>query len=199
MIKDFVPLAGLERPGLRRLGHLRRHRLRGGRQRQGSGANACSKKLKEPLSAIKPMKAVFDPEYIRRINGPNVKEARHQDGQGGDADGRHRAIPQDQQQLARLVMIWCGSTEVFHRPGGGAPDAEGFRMRADAERSGHRAQPDLCVRGAEVRRAVRQRRAEPDHRHAGAAGTGARAQSSHLRQGFQDRPDVHEDADRARA
>src|SRR6202163_3007217 len=28
--------------------------------------------LKEPLSQIRPMKAVFDPEYIRRINGPNV-------------------------------------------------------------------------------------------------------------------------------
>ena len=27
MIKDFVPLAGLERSGLRRLGHLRRHGL----------------------------------------------------------------------------------------------------------------------------------------------------------------------------
>ena len=32
-------------------------------------------KLKEPLSAIKPMKAVFDQEYVKRINGPNVKKA----------------------------------------------------------------------------------------------------------------------------
>src|SRR6266850_2131245 len=31
-------------------------------------------KLKDPLHAIKPMKAVFDPEYIKRINGPNVKD-----------------------------------------------------------------------------------------------------------------------------
>jgi hypothetical protein len=30
--------------------------------------------LKEPLSAIKPMKAVFDHEYVKRINGPNVKK-----------------------------------------------------------------------------------------------------------------------------
>ena len=31
-------------------------------------------KLKDPLHAIKPMKAVFDPEYIKRITGPNVKD-----------------------------------------------------------------------------------------------------------------------------
>ncbi len=41
--------------------------------------------LKEPLSAIRPMKAVFDPEYIRRINGPNVKDRGQQDGQSADA------------------------------------------------------------------------------------------------------------------
>jgi myo-inositol-1-phosphate synthase len=29
--------------------------------------------LKEPLSAIEPMKAVFDHEYVKRIDGPNKK------------------------------------------------------------------------------------------------------------------------------
>jgi myo-inositol-1-phosphate synthase len=29
--------------------------------------------LKEPLSAIKPMKAVFDQNYVKRIDGPNKK------------------------------------------------------------------------------------------------------------------------------
>ena len=32
-------------------------------------------RVREPLSAIRPMKAVFDQEYVRRINGPNVKSA----------------------------------------------------------------------------------------------------------------------------
>ncbi len=31
-------------------------------------------KVKQPLDAIKPMKAVFDPDYVRRLNGPNVKD-----------------------------------------------------------------------------------------------------------------------------
>jgi len=71
--------------------------------------------LKEPLSAIRPMKAVFDSEYIRRINGPNVK-------QGGSKMDQAEMLMDDIQQFrktsqaARLVMIWCASTEVFHRP-----------------------------------------------------------------------------------
>ena len=33
--------------------------------------------LKEPLSKIKPMKAVFDKEFIKRIDGPNVKTGKN--------------------------------------------------------------------------------------------------------------------------
>src|SRR5215475_11130551 len=29
--------------------------------------------LKQPLEAIQPMKAVFDPAFVRRLNGPNIK------------------------------------------------------------------------------------------------------------------------------
>jgi myo-inositol-1-phosphate synthase len=71
--------------------------------------------VKEPLSAIRPMKAVFDSDYIRRINGPNVK-------QGGSKMDQAEMLMDDIRQFretsqaARLVMIWCASTEVFHRP-----------------------------------------------------------------------------------
>ncbi|MGH9581925.1 MAG: inositol-3-phosphate synthase, partial [Bryobacteraceae bacterium] len=71
--------------------------------------------LKEPLSAIKPMKAVFDNNYVRRINGPNVKS-------GANKMELAEAVMQDIQDFrkkngcSRLVMIWCGSTEVFHQP-----------------------------------------------------------------------------------
>jgi myo-inositol-1-phosphate synthase len=70
--------------------------------------------VKEPLDAIKPMKAVFDPNYVKRINGPHVKDARN------NMD-KARMLMDDIQRFKtenrcdRLVMIWCGSTEVFHR------------------------------------------------------------------------------------
>jgi myo-inositol-1-phosphate synthase len=71
--------------------------------------------VRQPLEAIKPMKAVFDREYIKRINGPNVKTE-------GTKYDKALALMEDirnfQQtnQVSRTVMIWCGSTEVFHRP-----------------------------------------------------------------------------------
>jgi myo-inositol-1-phosphate synthase len=71
--------------------------------------------LKEPLSAIKPMKAVFDQEYVKRINGPNVK-------QGKNLMEKAQALIDDierfrnENNCSRLVMVWCGSTEVFHKP-----------------------------------------------------------------------------------
>jgi myo-inositol-1-phosphate synthase len=73
-------------------------------------------KVKAPLSAVRPMKAVFDPEYVRRIHGPNVKD------QGSKMD-KAEMLMEDIRQFressgaARLIMIWCGSTEVFHKPG----------------------------------------------------------------------------------
>lgn len=72
-------------------------------------------KLKEPLAAIRPMKAVFEHDYVRRLDGPNVKQ--------GSKMERAEMLVEDienfrtQHGCSRLVMIWCASTEVFHRPG----------------------------------------------------------------------------------
>ncbi|MGH9558028.1 MAG: inositol-3-phosphate synthase [Bryobacteraceae bacterium] len=114
MIKDFVPLAGLN------------DLVFGGWDIYEDTAYeaACNasvlertqlEQLKEPLSAIRPMKAVFDPEYVRRINGPNVKQAASK---MEKAEMLMDDIVQFRKSnnLDRVVMIWCGSTEVFHRP-----------------------------------------------------------------------------------
>jgi myo-inositol-1-phosphate synthase len=71
--------------------------------------------LKEPLSAIRPMRAVFDRNYVKKIDGPNVKS-------GSSKMEQAEALMQDIRDFQRsnncnrLVMIWCGSTEVFHKP-----------------------------------------------------------------------------------
>jgi myo-inositol-1-phosphate synthase len=76
---------------------------------------ALLEKVREPLQAIKPMKAVFDPDYVRRLNGPNLKD------QGSKMD-KAEMLVEDIRQFRessgaqRLIMIWCGSTEVFHKP-----------------------------------------------------------------------------------
>jgi myo-inositol-1-phosphate synthase len=87
--------------------------------------------LKEPLSAIKPMKAVFDPEYVRRIHGPNMKT-------GGTKKDLAEALMQDIRDFkttngcSRLVMIWCGSTEVHHKPAAVHASLEAFEKGLEA-------------------------------------------------------------------
>lgn len=72
-------------------------------------------KLKAPLEAIKPMSAVFDQEFVKRINGPNVK-------QGKDKFELALAVMEDIKNFkaatgaSRVTMIWCGSTETFRKP-----------------------------------------------------------------------------------
>ena len=69
--------------------------------------------LKQPLEAIEPMQAVFDQKFVKRLNGPNIKA-------GGSkmdyAEGVMEDIRQFQKRtkVSRTVMIWCGSTEVYH-------------------------------------------------------------------------------------
>ncbi len=73
-------------------------------------------RVKAPLQAIKPMKAVFDPNFVKKINGPNVMT-------GGSKMDYAEAVMEDIRQFkqrtgaARLTMIWCGSTEVFAEAG----------------------------------------------------------------------------------
>ncbi len=71
--------------------------------------------VKGPLSAIKPMKAVFDQTFVKRLNGPNVKTG------GSKMDYAEMVMDdirgfQERTGVARMAMIWCGSTEVFHQP-----------------------------------------------------------------------------------
>ena len=69
--------------------------------------------IKDELAAIQPMSAVFDKNYVKLIDGPNVK-------QGATLMDKAEMLMEDIRQFkernncSRLVMIWCGSTEVFH-------------------------------------------------------------------------------------
>ncbi len=88
--------------------------------------------LKEPLSAIKPMKAVFDHNYVRRIDGPNVKTG------GNKMDWpkpswRTSGEFKKRNGCSRLVMIWCGSTEVFHKSAAVHQSIAAFRRGASKD------------------------------------------------------------------
>ncbi len=113
-IKEFVPLTDLENivfgawdifpddayEAARKAGVLEPNQL---------------KELEPRLREIKPMSAVFDRRYVKRLEGPNVK--------AGDNKMRlAEALVSDIKEFRkesgcdRVVMIWCGSTEAFMEP-----------------------------------------------------------------------------------
>jgi myo-inositol-1-phosphate synthase len=67
------------------------------------------------MQQIKPMKAVFDQSYVKKLSGTNVKT-------GANKFELAQQLIDDIQEFktrnncARLVMIWCASTEVFLTP-----------------------------------------------------------------------------------
>jgi myo-inositol-1-phosphate synthase len=76
---------------------------------------ALLEKVREPLEKIHPMDAVFEQDYVRRLHGPNVKEATSKMEKAEMLMDDIRQF-KERTGVTRMVMVWCGSTEVFHRP-----------------------------------------------------------------------------------
>ncbi len=68
--------------------------------------------LRPDLEAVRPMPAVFDREYVKRLDGPNVKKARTKKELADQLIDDIRRF-KERHGCARLVLIWCGSTEVY--------------------------------------------------------------------------------------
>ena len=68
--------------------------------------------LKPELESIRPMKAVFDPRYVKRLHGTHLKEGKTKWDLAQQLVDEIRQF-QKEKNLDRMVMIWCGSTEVF--------------------------------------------------------------------------------------
>jgi myo-inositol-1-phosphate synthase len=114
LIKDFVPLAGLD------------DIVFGGWDVFPDTAYEAAKnagvlspehlaKVKKFLSGISPMKAAFDRNYCRNLDGKHIKKAKN----------KYDLALQIKEDIAefkkktkvdRVVVIWCGSTEIFLTP-----------------------------------------------------------------------------------
>ncbi len=69
-------------------------------------------KVKPQLEAIQPMKAVFDQRYVKRLDGPNTKTGKSK---MDLAEQLMRDIEnfKKENDLNRVVIVWCGSTETY--------------------------------------------------------------------------------------
>lgn len=67
--------------------------------------------IKPELEAIKPMKAVFDRNYVKNLDGTNIKEGTRQqlaDALMADIENFKAA-----NNCSRVVIVWCASTEKY--------------------------------------------------------------------------------------
>src|SRR3954463_14098161 len=74
--------------------------------------SAQLEKVRGELEAIRPMPAVFDQRYVKRLQGPNVKKGKNKRDLAEQVMEDIRRF-QEENGLDRLVMVWCGSTEIF--------------------------------------------------------------------------------------
>ncbi|MEP6862656.1 MAG: inositol-3-phosphate synthase [Deltaproteobacteria bacterium] len=71
--------------------------------------------IKAELSAIKPMTAVFEQAYVKKLTGPNVKKGTSKMDLADQLMADIKAF-KDTNGCDRLVAVWCGSTEVYRKP-----------------------------------------------------------------------------------
>jgi myo-inositol-1-phosphate synthase len=68
--------------------------------------------IKKELEAIKPWKAVFDKKFVKKLDGNWVKEA-------PTLWDKAQMLKEDikgfqkEKKVERMVMVWCGSTEIY--------------------------------------------------------------------------------------
>jgi len=89
--------------------------------------------LKPYLETIKPLPAVFDQFYVKRLHGTHVKKGNNK----RDLAEQVRAdIQAFRKTVDRVVMIWCGSTEIFLEPVAVHQSIEAFEKGLEASDPG---------------------------------------------------------------
>ena len=113
-IKDFVPLAGLN--DLTFTGwDIFEDNMYDSAINAGVLEKSLLDQVKPLLSSIKPRKAVFSKDYVKKLDGPNVKQGRNKMELAEQVTDDIREFKKSS-GADRLIMIWCGSTETFLKP-----------------------------------------------------------------------------------
>jgi myo-inositol-1-phosphate synthase len=84
------------------------------------------------LKSIKPMPAAFDQRYVKKLQGTNVKPgtSKREWAEALREDIRRFKAEND---CSRLVMVWCGSTEIYIKQGSAHESLEAFERAIDAD------------------------------------------------------------------
>jgi myo-inositol-1-phosphate synthase len=88
--------------------------------------------IADALRAVRPMTAAFDPTYVTRLEGTHTKGPIGRRAMLEAIRDDIRAF-REEHGCDRLVMIWCGSTEVFIDLGAAHADLAAFDAAIDAD------------------------------------------------------------------
>jgi myo-inositol-1-phosphate synthase len=134
-IADFVPLARLDDVVFAGWDIYRDNAFEAARK-AGVLSPEHLQQLRPFLETLRPWPAVFDPAYVKKLSGENVKKGASKrdlaDQLLADIEGFRK-----EQKLSRLVMVWCGSTEVYREAGEVHSTVENF------ERGLEQSHPDI--------------------------------------------------------
>jgi myo-inositol-1-phosphate synthase len=84
------------------------------------------------LKSIRPMPAAFDQHYVKKLHGENVKPG-HSKRAWAEALREDIRNFKQEHGCERLVMVWCGSTEVYIKAGETHASLDAFERALDAD------------------------------------------------------------------
>ena len=87
--------------------------------------------IKDFLQGVKPMPAVFDQHYVKRLEGKNVKSGKNKK-ELAEALRKDIRDFKAKNKCDRLVMVWCASTEIFIVPGPAHESLAAFEKAMEA-------------------------------------------------------------------
>ncbi len=124
LIKDFVPLVDLENIYFGGWDIFKDDAYQSA-MNCGVLEKELLNQIKPELEAIKPWKGVFNKDYVKKLDGDYIKT-------GGSKWDYAQMVMEDIQQfmdtnkIDRVVIVWCGSTEIYLKPEAVHQDIKSF-------------------------------------------------------------------------
>jgi myo-inositol-1-phosphate synthase len=127
LIKDFVPLAKLEDIVFTGWDIFADNVYEAAAHAEVLDKELLAK-LKPYLETIKPLPAVFDQYYVKRLNGTHIKKGKNKRDLANQLIADIRAF---KKTVDRVVIIWAASTEIFIEPTAVHESIEAFEKGLD--------------------------------------------------------------------
>jgi myo-inositol-1-phosphate synthase len=133
LVRDFVPLANLDDLVFGGWDIFDEDCYQAAKT-AGVLERALLEQIRPPLERVRPWPAVFDRQYVKRLDGPNVKRGANKRILADQVREDIRRFKREN-DLDRLVMIWCGSTEIYMTEGPAHQSVETLERALEANDS----------------------------------------------------------------